>query len=280
MYNFKKVCFLSFFIGFITLKICSSQHNQAKSESIYKINRRLEIPLTTLFFAGDYLGFNYLSNKPSLELDEILKLDVKTIWQFDRIAATQDVSFRDQAQSISDVCLYSSVLMPGLLAFDNTIRKDWLDLVILYSETHAIGSGIYAGTASLFKRSRPFMYNPDIPLADKLMNETRNSFYSGHVSSAASASFFMAKVYSDYHPELGNKKYWLFAAALIPPSLVGYYRVKAMKHFPSDVIVGGILGASAGVLIPHLHKRKNTSGFSYVPFAGNFNGLKIAYTFR
>ena len=91
----------------------------------------------------------------------------------------------------------------------------------------------------------------------------------------------MGKVYSDYHPELGNKKYWLFSAALIPPSLVGLYRYKAMKHFPTDIIAGTIAGAATGILIPHIHKnKKKESAWAFLPYAGKINGLQISYTFK
>ncbi len=90
----------------------------------------------------------------------------------------------------------------------------------------------------------------------------------------------MAKVYSDYHSELGNKKYWIFAAAVIPPSLVGYYRFKAMKHFPTDILTGFVVGATAGILIPELHRIKNEdSGLTLIPFTGRISGLKISYQF-
>ena len=168
--------------------------------------------------------------------------------------------------------------MAGALAFDKNIRKDWLDVLILYGESHASSSGIYVLNNSLINRPRPFNYNPDVPVEEKMANETRNSFFSGHVSTAATASFFTAKVYSDYHPELGNKKYWLFAAAAIPPSFVAYYRYKAMKHFPTDVITGFAVGAACGILIPHLHKNKS-SDISFVPFAGEYKGLKMSYIF-
>ena len=89
----------------------------------------------------------------------------------------------------------------------------------------------------------------------------------------------MAKVYSDYHPELGNKKYWLYGAALIPPLIVGYYRIKAMRHFPTDVITGLAVGAAVGILVPHLHRtKKRTKDFSFIPFVGDYSGMKIKYS--
>lgn len=248
--------------------------------SVYKINRKTEIPVTLGLFGASFLGFEYLRNKPVLEYDEVINLDANDIWWFDRPATKQDVSFRKKAHDISDFFLNSSVFLPSLLALDNTIRKDWLDLLILYTESHAINTDFYLLNASFILRTRPFVYNHDVPMEEKLATETRNSFFSGHVSTSATASFFMAKVYSDYHPDLGNKKYWLYAAAVIPPSIVGYYRFKAMKHFPTDILTGLAVGATAGILIPELHRiKKIDSGLTLVPFTGKFSGLKMSYVF-
>ena len=254
--------------------------NTDDSELVYKINKKVELPLTLGIFGLNLWGFEYLRNKPRLELEEVLLLDKMDIWWFDRIAIEQDASFRYKAQDLSDLYLNGSILLPFLLALDKNIRKDWLDLMVLYGETHAINTAFYLSVASTLNRTRPFNYNGDVPIEEKLAKETQNSFFSGHVSTSATASFFMAKVYSDYHPELGNKKYWLFGAAIIPPAMVGFYRIKAMKHFPTDVIIGGIAGATAGILIPHLHKiKKDESGLSFVPYVGDVTGMKVSYIF-
>lgn len=91
----------------------------------------------------------------------------------------------------------------------------------------------------------------------------------------------MAKVFSDYNPQLGAKKWLLFGAALIPPAFVGYYRYKALKHFPTDIIVGTAIGAAVGILVPHLHKinRKNNKAVSLLPYTGEYSGLALRYTF-
>ena len=67
------------------------------------------------------------------------------------------------------------------------------------------------------------------------------------------------KVYSDYHPELGHKKLLLYGLASIPPLVEGYFRVKALAHFPTDVMVGFMIGGACGIIVPELHriKKKN-----------------------
>lgn len=253
----------------------SAQDEEAKRSSIYKINRKVEAPLTVGIFAANFFGFGYLEDRPRLDSMDLAQLNANNIWNFDRRATEQDASYIETAQNISDIVLNVSVALPALLALDKDIRKDWIDLLILYGETHAINSSIYIVTAGMFKRTRPSAYNPEVPFHINSGPGMQNSFYSGHVSTTASASFFMAKVYSDYHPELGKKKMILFGAALIPPAIVGFYRYKAMKHFPTDVIVGSAVGAAAGILIPHFHKKKKNKNLSFVPFTGSVSGLKI-----
>ena len=161
-----------------------------KIASVYKINRKTEIPLTIGLFGGLVYGFDYLSKKPGVSFEQASTLNPSDVWRFDRPATLQAASQRLKYHNSSDIYLRGSVLMAGLLALDNQIRKDWLDVLILYGETHAINSGIYVLNTSFINRPRPFNYNTEVSIEEKMANETRNSFFSGHVSSAASASFF------------------------------------------------------------------------------------------
>ena len=85
----------------------------------------------------------------------------------------------------------------------------------------------------------------------------RNSFYSGHVANATAATFFAVKVYSDYHPEIRNKKYLLYAIASVPALFNGWLRIKALAHFPSDVLAGYMIGGLFGIVVPELHRIKS-----------------------
>jgi len=272
---------LLFILCIFLFQTLYAQKKEPKKPSVYKVNLKWEIPLAVGLIATQSFGFSLINSKPTLTEEEIYALDANDIWKFDRSATQQDASYRAKAHEISDMVLYSSVLLPGFLAFDKNIRKDWLDLLVLYGEAHGINTMVYFITAGSIDRIRPFVYNPDVPKNDKLSSGTTLSFFSGHVSTAATSTFFMAKVYSDYHPKLGNKKFWLFGAALIPPAIVGYYRYRAMRHFPTDLMVGMTVGAAVGILVPHLHKIKNKeNNLSFIPFAGDVSGLKVKYTIR
>lgn len=271
----------AFVIVFLLQTSSFGQKSENLTGSIYNINRKIEIPLTLGLFGVTIYGYKYLANKDGLSYEKAISLTPEDVWWFDRPATKQDASKRLDAHNTSDLLLNSSVALPVLLGLDKNIRKDWFDVLLLYGQSHAVSSDLYILNSALVSRARPFNYSADVAIEEKIAKESRNSWFSGHVSSTATASFFMAKVYSDYHPELGNKKYWLFTAALIPPALVGLYRYKAMKHFPTDIMAGVVAGAATGILIPHIHKiKREESAWAFVPFAGKINGLQISYTFR
>jgi membrane-associated phospholipid phosphatase len=124
-------------------------------------------------------------------------------------------------------------------------------------EGHAVTFTIYNYSPlgpTFNNRYRPITYYPEIPDVTRESGHNLNSFYSGHVASCAYTTFFMVKVYCDYHPEIGAAKYLLYLAASIPPLAIGYARVRALEHFPSDVAVGFGLGAIIGIVVPALHK--------------------------
>jgi membrane-associated phospholipid phosphatase len=213
---------------------------------------------------------------------EIVSLNRYNVWSFDRRALFQANPLqRDKANTVSDWAMNVTIFMPALLFIDKEIRKRWYDIIFLYIETQSINSNMYTWAGPMFtKRKRPFVYYDEIPLDEKMKSGSTDSFFSGHTAWTAGASFFMAKIYADYHPELGSKKFWLYAAALVPPAFVGLFRYKALKHFPTDILVGTVAGAAAGILIPHIHKIKGKSeNFSVVPFAGPYSGVAVSLNF-
>lgn len=248
--------------------------------SVYKVNRKIEIPVTAVLMGAYILGLDWVQSKSPLTAEEVESLNPNDIWWFDRKATMQDPEYRGESNATSDIVMKATVVAPLLLILDRDIRHDWFDVLILYGQAHAAAGNTYVLTAALYDRNRPFVYSSEIPTDHKLDSGTKNSFFSGHTSTTSTASFFMAKVLSDFHPQWGNKKYLVFAGAFIPPLVVGYYRYRAMKHFPTDVITGMGIGALAGILVPHFHKqKKGSSGFSFLPYAGEVTGMRVTYRF-
>jgi membrane-associated phospholipid phosphatase len=266
---------------FLLLVSCSlfAQGGDSLDHKVYKVNLRIDIPVTAVAIGTSLWGFATVNKKSPLDSLSIIALDANDVNRFDRSATRQDAEFAPISRNISDVTLAISNMLPLVLMMDNKIRQDWGDVLLLFLETQAIVGNLYSwGCVVHVDRIRPLVYNPDVPWEERSGTRTKNAFYSGHTSMSASASFFTAKVYCDYHPELGNRKYLFYSLALIPPVVTGFFRYKGLKHFPSDVITGLVVGASTGILIPHLHKRTR-SNLTIVPFAGPVNGLAMSYNF-
>jgi len=57
-------------------------------------------------------------------------------------------------------------------------------------------------------------------------------------------------------------------------------RVRALEHFPSDVLVGLAIGGACGVLVPEVHRFKNHKvqfNISSNPFNGGGAGLGMTW---
>lgn len=257
------------------------QADSAPSNKVYCLNYKYEIPLTIGQYALDFYLFSLLTNKPALNTQQINALKKTDIWSFDRRAVNQSYNEarRNTSLAASDWGMNIMAALPALLLLDKKIQKDWYDVLFLYVETQAVNLLFTYSGPLLTTRKRPVVYMPEAPMDEKLKSGTTDSFFSGHTSTTATASFFMAKIISDYHPELGAKKWLLFAAALIPPTFVGYQRYIGFKHFPTDIAAGTAIGATIGVLTPHLHKKRSRYNLSVVPITGQYNGLVMKIKF-
>ncbi len=257
------------------------QADSIQHDKVYSLNYKYEIPLTSGQYAIDFYIYSKLLEKPALKAEQINSLNKTDIWSFDRRAVNQpyDEAGRNKALTISDWGMNITAAIPALLMLDKRIRKDWYDVLFLYVETQAVNLVFTYSGPLLTERKRPIVYMSEVSLNEKMAYGTNNSFFSGHTSTTAAASFFMAKVISDYHPKLGAKKWFLFAAALIPPTFVGYHRYRGFKHFPTDIAVGTAVGAAVGILTPHFHKKRSTYNISVVPFTGQYYGVAMKLNF-
>ena len=264
---------------FIQFGAAWAQNDTLIKNNIYQLNRKIEIPLILGLFAANQYGFHILDNKTPLSSYNIESLDKKNIWTFDRYAVEQSYNLNNHknAKLTSDRGMNISLALPLLLYLNKNIRKEGLNILLLYLEAQGINTIFYMLGATPTKRIRPYVYYPEEPMVRKLGIGTQDSFFSGHVSSSATSTFFVAKVYIDYHPEIKRKKWLLYAAALIPPAFVGYYRYKSLMHFPSDILLGTVIGAATGVLVPHFHKVKlgKKQNITIHPFTGVTTGLLV-----
>lgn len=248
------------------------------SNKIYKIKAALDLPVIAAGSAWTLYAFSKIYDRDPSTVEKINSLNVHNIPRFDRWAA--DI-YSEKAAEASDAFFYGSMPLPVLLLLDKKIRKDAGKIALLYWEAMSVTGVIYSGSSYLTSRYRPYAYNPEAPMEQRLRGGAKNSFFAGHVALVGTSTFFMAKVFSDYHPD--SKIKWLpYTIASAATATTAYLRHRGGgRHFPSDILIGTALGPLAGILIPHWHKNKliENTGLSIIPFTGRVHGVSVVYSF-
>ena len=240
--------------------IFSIKYNQVKDTipgKIYRMHPKYQLPLAGAAIVLSSLGFKALDENARLNDADVMKLNAYDVNAFDRQTALRDPSGFANAAGKGDFLLNFSVASPLLLGLDRQIRKDWVDLLTLYLAAQSFDNILYFTSIAAVRRPRPIAYNTKLSLAERTGIGMSKSFFSGHVSFSATATFFAAKVYTDYHHIKGWKRVLLYGAASVPPLIVGYFRVESGRHFKTDVITGFIAGAASGILVPELFRIKD-----------------------
>ncbi len=239
-----------FFLFFLSTCLAFSAQVAAQQTFPYQISNKVDFPL---------LGAGILTTGISIYLDgrveplleeQIGILEIDKIFGFDRYSTRY---YSHTAHQFSNVTALGSIVIPFALLLDKDNREHSGELMLITLEGALINAGLINFSKTLVRRPRPFVYNGTAPLELKLKQEARYSFFSGHTAVSSYFAFAGAQMYNDIYPDSRHKTtVWTTAAIL--PLLTGYGRMRAGKHFPSDVLVGYGVGALLGVLVPRLHR--------------------------
>jgi membrane-associated phospholipid phosphatase len=249
--------------------IVPEHKGSVNTTEVYKVRNWVDIPITLAADAMSLYGMSVIYGRDPVPESEILLLNPSNINSFDRSTAD---NYDLKAKSASDKLFYGSMPLPLFLFIDKEIRKDAAKIGLLYLQAMGIFGTMYTTSAMVADRFRPYSYNTNVDMARRTRGGVRNSFFAGHPGLVATATFFTAKVYADYHPEMKNK--WiLYTLAGGAAVATGALRIKAGEHFPSDVMVGIPVGVLTGILVPHFHKNKHFNPrISFYPGMGNGSG--------
>ncbi len=248
-----------------------------KKTTLYKINPAVDIPIVVAGTGWSLFTFTKIYDKGVTSEEKILGLKKSDINAFDRWAV---YPYSKTLDRVSYYPFYAAIPLPLIFfATDKEVRKDYWKLTFLYWEAMAV-TGLMGTTATYFvDRYRPYAYSNETPMPKRMDRISKNSFYSGHVQIVSVSTFFIAKVYSDYHPE--SKIKWVYyGVAAAATGATAYMRLAGGQHFPSDILLGTALGTLTGIMVPQLHKIKNPS-MSVLPYNnGESQGITFTYHFH
>ncbi|MBU2445656.1 MAG: phosphatase PAP2 family protein, partial [Bacteroidetes bacterium] len=221
------------------------------AQSPYKLDLTKDAAVIGTGIASSVTALIIDSKVKSLSIEEINKLSLDDINSFDRGAA---YNWSEDYSLASDLLVSFSAAAPALLFLSEKVRKDFITVSAMYLETMIYSMALPYLAKGSFQRARPFVYNKNVSLEEKLLPDAKKSFFSGHTTMAFSTAVFLSTVYGDYFPDSKNKPY-VWAGSLLIATLTGYSRYEAGKHFPTDIIAGAIVGSAIGYIIPLIHRQ-------------------------
>jgi membrane-associated phospholipid phosphatase len=263
------------------------QENYWHYSSPYKITLKADLisggTALAVFFAGTSVehheGFTPVV-PGSFTAEDIRKINV-----LDRgVAGRWDL----KAMHASDILKSGSKLagQAAVILFPGNL-KTRSSLFLMYLEGYYFTNGLTSLAKGLTGRYRPWAYLSEEQIG-KLDNRSlgrfqtemsgkgiADSFFSGHASSTTYSLIFLAKVFNDYFPDT-KWRYGIWGICIAGIVTEDWFRVKSGAHFPTDVLVGSLVGGSVGFFVPYFHKRMNRKLLSSKM---NVEGLSLTFRF-
>ena len=184
--------------------------------------------------------------------------DRSTLWAFDRHAA---FNWDPAAARTSDLLLFAGIGGAFAMAVIHRPTPGIGAPLAIMGESALLTIGLTDLVKNATHRARPYAYNPDVPDEMRMASGAYVSFWSGHTANTAALTFACAQLVQQSDAS-STAKTITWTAAIVWPMAVGFYRVKAGKHYPTDAITGYIIGAGIGLAVPYIHqlgRRKNAN---------------------
>ncbi len=242
---------------------------RAAEEDWYDYSPQISIPLTafglSVWIAGEVF-------KKDLVPEEARWTGTNPVDDAVRDTIRWNSAHTGDADMTSNLVL-GSIPVAGLAALLFSDAKGWSSPTASRARQAGYGGLIMLESASvamlanqvvkfLVLRKRPYTRADDYGTMEA---DDHLSFYSGHTTTAFALAVSGAMLYD---MKGGNHPGAVWTAALVMATGVGYLRIAADKHYFTDVLVGALLGAAAGYLVPkllHQKEKEHTVNYSVMP---------------
>lgn len=151
------------------------------------------------------------------------------------------LKFCSASASPVSVAVPVSLITAGLISHDHQMQQNGLYMAGSFVATAILTQGLKHAV----NRTRPRVTYPFIIVRDK-ENPGSYSMPSGHTSTAANTAAYLCFTYP---------KWYVIVPSCIWAASVGWSRMYLGVHYPSDVLVGAILGTGTAWLTHHFQKK-------------------------
>jgi len=154
--------------------------------------------------------------------------------------------------------LVGTISIPMIVQLGRGFDDALLNSTVVYAETQAAGTLLNTITKYLVQRPRPYTHSthkrdPNVAkYIESQGDDAYLSFYSGHSSAAFSAAISGSYLFGSTSTDTGARKV-MWGVEMALAGATANLRVRAGKHYYSDVITGALVGSGLGIGIPLLH---------------------------
>jgi membrane-associated phospholipid phosphatase len=190
-------------------------------------------------------------------LARFIAVDPGARWQREMLPLDEPVkrNFSQRAALASDITRDLTLLVPVAAHLDRGFNRALAVRALVYGEALLANTAVNAVVKALVGRPRPYAYSDD-PRAraevDRDPRDARLAFYSGHAATTFAAAVAGAYLYSQSRDAIPARTA-VWGGTLFLAGATANLRVRAGRHFYSDVLAGALVGSGVGLLVPALH---------------------------
>jgi membrane-associated phospholipid phosphatase len=155
-----------------------------------------------------------------------------------KINSNRNVTLDPTFKAITNTAVPLSIATPVVLYSIGLIKKDSLikQKALIVGETFLASAFITLASKKIIKRERPYLRYAQL---EPVVFENSYSMPSGHTSTAFATATSLSLAYP---------KWYVIAPSFIWAGSVGYSRMHLGVHYPSDVLVGALVGSGSAYL--------------------------------
>jgi membrane-associated phospholipid phosphatase len=234
-------------LGSLGVTLPAASHADAPTDSVYRINPAVDLPVLGLGTAAALAAFIEVS--PSACLPSCEPPD--NMPGFDRVALG---NYSPRSHSIADGLVAALIVAPPIMSALDAELAAALEDTFIHLQTLALAQGATQLMKFAVQRPAPLVYDETVPLSARQTSDAARSFWSGHTATAFATATSATITFWLRHPR-APERFIVLVTYMSAATAVGALKIDAGNHYPTDIVAGGLAGASIGALVPLLHRR-------------------------